>query len=133
MKKFLMIAVVSLLGFAAHSQTSLKSAAYPANTLDTVTNTATKYLVSGAIKGAKTVTVSFTATEISGTTGGTATLQGSLDGSHWYTIGSAYTLTDVAAQTTSFKITDFGDLYLRVAVTGTGTMSDQIQAKFLAR
>lgn len=133
MKKFLLIALLSVGAMISHAQTAMTSAAYPANAVDTVTNTATKYLVSKAIKGADVVTVQFYATEISGTTGGTATLQGSLDGTNWYTIGSAYTLTDVASQCTSFKVTSFGDLYLRVAVTGTGTMSDKVYAKWLAR
>lgn len=134
MKKFLILTLFTLACFIGNAQVNtMTSAAYPANVIDTVTNTATKYLVSGRLGKGATVTVQFTATEISGTTAGTATLQGSLDNSNWYTIGSAYTLTDVAAQTTAFKVTTPNEVYLRVAVTGSGTMSDQIKAKYLLR
>lgn len=103
-------------------------------TVDTVTNTGTKWLKTLSLNGySKVVAVQFIAEEISGTTGGTAQLQGSLDGSYWYNIGSAYTLTDVASQSTVFTITDFPHVYLRVFVTGTGTMSDKIYAKFIRR
>jgi hypothetical protein len=119
--------------------TSLTSQYYL--TVDTVTNTATKYLTYQTAAGVnaplsgykKIVTVTFKAVEISGTTGGTAQVQGSLNGTDWYNIGSAYTLTDVASQVTSFTVTDWGAIYLRVAVTGTGTMSDKIYAQFLPR
>lgn len=133
MKRLFSLLLALALVAGASAQSAMTSAAYPANTIDTVTNSATKYLVSGKVSQGATVTVAFTATEISGTTGGTATLQGSLDGAVWYTIGSAYTLTDVATQTTSFKVTSACDLYYRVAVTGTGTMSDKIAAKVLVR
>lgn len=136
MKKLLILILVAALAMviAPESKAQISMKSQYALTEDTVTNGATKYLTSSVINGyKKVVVVQFIATEISGTTGGTATLQGSLDGSNWYTIGSAYTLTDVATQSTSFSITDFGHLYLRVAVTGTGTMSDKIYAKFIAR
>ena len=137
MKKILFFLFASCLTFGAFSQADMKSAVYTSNTLDTVTNAATKYLVSAkqGISYGAIVTVAFTATEISGTTGGTATLQGSLDGTNWYTAPgtTAYTLTDVAAQTTVFKVTSSGEVYFRLAVVGTGTMSDQIKAKYTVR
>lgn len=135
MKKVLfLILAVSVASISAWSQTSLTSAAYPANTLDTVTNAASKQLVSGALyKAQDVVIVQFLAEKISGTVGGTATLQGSVDGVSWYNIGSAFTLTDVATQTTHFKVTDAGEVYFRVQVTGTGTMSVKISGKYVAR
>lgn len=103
-------------------------------TVDTVT-TGSKYLTApSTISGyKKVVTIQFLAVEISGTTAGTAQVQGSLDGTNYYDIGSAYTLTDVASQVTSFIVSDFGSLYLRLKVTASGTMSDKIYAKFLTR
>ena len=102
--------------------------------VDTVTS-AVKYLTpTSTISGyRKVLTVQFLATEISGTTAGTAQVQGSLDGTNWYNLGSAYTLTDVASQCTSFSFTDWASLYIRLAVTPSGTMSDKIYAKFLTR
>lgn len=125
-----MIALAST--FAVNAQTNLTS--QYGNSVDTVVNTATKYLNSPVLSGyKKVVTVQFIGVKISGTVAGTAQLQASLDGTYFYNVGSAFTLTDVASQTTSFKVTDFGDLYLRVAVTGSGTMSNKIYAKFLSR
>ena len=104
-------------------------------TVDTVDNTETLYLSPTAtISGyRKVITIQFLAVEVSGTTGGTAQVQGSLDGTNFFNIGSAYTLTDVASQVTSFTVTDWGCLYLRLKVTGTGTMSTKIYAKYLGR
>lgn len=137
MKKFLILGIAALvMSTSLFAQTALTSAAYPANTIDTVTNTATKYLVTGKLVDKyKAVSVVATVTEISGTTGGTVSLEASWDGTNWYSVyasaDSTYTFTpadQTAAQSYRWKLTDFGDAYLRVKYTGTGTMSAKIQA-----
>ena len=119
------------------------------NTVDTVTNGATKYMYSPQIRGfQKVISVVVHLAEISGTTAGTITLEASLSGgtsaADWYPVTSygvtdstkgtwTFTPTDVASQNFRFKVTDWSDLYLRVKYTGTGTMSDKIYAYYLAR
>ena len=135
MKKLLVLLAFIGAAFA----TANKAQAQVTNLLSqyalTVDNTETLYLSPTAtISGyRKVITIQFLAVEVSGTTGGTAQVQGSLDGTNFFNIGSAYTLTDVASQVTSFTVTDWGCLYLRLKVTGTGTMSTKIYAKYLGR
>lgn len=142
MKKFILLALVGLLyvGSAsaqAGSVNFLKST-YSLNS-DTIVNTATKYLYLAApISGyQKVVTVNVNLTEISGTTGGTITLEESLDGTNYYSAfygtDSTYSFTpaDVASQSYKFKLTDFRGRYLRVKYVGTGTMSTIIAGRYL--
>lgn len=133
---FFIAALIASLSFCASAQVKDLKSQYNLNE-DTVTNAATKYLTLATSNTLgyyyKVVTVQFWATKISGTVGGTAQLQGSLDRTNWYNVGSAVTLTDVAGQITAFKVSDSGDPYYRVAVTGTGTMAVKISAKLLAR
>lgn len=141
MKKFLIISGFFMLAFSLVSDAqvySLKSQYN--NTVDTITSAAKRMTlkkadntVMGTVGYAKVAIIQIDAIEISGTTGGTAQVQGSLDGVTWYNIGSAYTLTDTAAQTTVVKITDGDGLYLSVLFTPTGTMSDKVYAKLLRR
>ncbi|TXI13250.1 MAG: hypothetical protein E6Q68_01685 [Polynucleobacter sp.] len=73
------------------------------------------------------------ATKVSGTLAGTATLQGSIDGVNFVTIGSAFTLTNVAKSTTIWTV-DYGPYSrYRVIFTGSGTMSATGSAFFLGR
>lgn len=112
-------------------------------TSDTVTNTATAFLSTVRLEpaSATTTTVWVAVTKISGTVGGTITLQGSLDGTNWkalYAINSAtalatFTATD-ASNTYHWILTGSPMTYYRVSYTGTGTMSASFTAKiFRAR
>lgn len=56
-------------------------------------------------------------TAATGVTSGAVTLQGSLDGSNWYAIGSAVTLTAAGTQVASSTSVAFR--YLRAAITTT--------------
>lgn len=106
------------------------------NPTDTVTSTAAKYLTAPILNNGfqKVIIVAITATEISGTTAGTATLEASLDGSNWYSASTtAHTLTDVASQTFTWSLSDWGSLYLRVKVVGVSTPNVIISAKLLSR
>lgn len=77
--------------------------------------------------------VQVTITKVSGTLSGTATLAGSIDGVGYSTIGSAFTVTDVATQSNIWTTTWPPYKYLRVITVGSGTMSATAQATFLGR
>jgi hypothetical protein len=100
------------------------------NTLDTVVNTAAKvttpFRVSNWHSG---VTAGVVVTKISGTVGGTLALQGSMDGTNWFTIGSASTPSDASANY-SFN-TAVAWFYYRISYTGTGTMSASFKAHIM--
>lgn len=63
----------------------------------------------------------FKATKVSGTVGGSAKLQGSIDGTNWVDVGSAYTLTDVANNVAVFEPSKLSFKFYRIYVATTGT------------
>lgn len=135
MKKLLfLLALIASISCVNAQVVNLKS--QYGNNVDTVTNTGTKYLTSGVISTTvKNIAVQVDLTEISGTTGGTLTLQYSLDGVTYFSLAadSTYTPADVASQTFGWFIKLPAPFkYLRVKYTGTGTMSDKISAKLWA-
>lgn len=136
MKKLILILFVGLVAFTTNAQSSLLSP-YSA-TSDTVTNTGTAFLTSPVIKAepATTTTIWVAVTKISGTVGGTITLQGSIDGTTWKALNTPNTATALA----TFTATDANNTYhwillgspmpyYRVSWTGTGTMSASFTAK----
>lgn len=143
MKKILSFLLIASLTFTATVIPDKEAAAQTSfvsqygNTLDTtLTGNLTKYftLTNQITSAYNIVEIQYTATKISGTVGGSVTVQTSLDGTDWYTAPgtSAYTLTD-ATQTTVFKITNYGARHIRILTVGSGTMSAQIKAKYVAR
>lgn len=125
MKKFIVLSLFSLtlcMGVFAQAETCPTMIAG-----DTVVNTAT---VSKAIRttGAySAAAIQIKLTKISGTVAGTTKLQGSLNGTNWEDIGSAFTHTDVASQAKLFSVTGgVPYTYLRTTSTGSGTMSASI-------
>jgi hypothetical protein len=102
-------------------------------TSDTVTNAGVGVLTTASrtpiLKGSR-VNAQITITKISGTVGGTITLQGSVDGVAWKAVQtletqtglSALTATDVASQTFHYKTVHYYPYY-RWSWTGTGTMA----------
>jgi hypothetical protein len=109
-------------------------------TFDTLKSSTPVYLYSGIIAGFKDVViVTGTATEISGTTAGTATLQVSQDGTNWanYTAQSdsstTQTLTDVTtAQVYRWRLLNWGDSYVRIKWVGSGTVSVNVTGTYSA-
>lgn len=103
------------------------------NAIDTVTNTGTKTLTLRVNSWYRTVVIQPVLTKISGTVGGTVTLQGSNDGTNYVTVSSSYSdaqtlsASNVATQTKLFKITGSPYAYYRLSYTGTGTMSCKIR------
>lgn len=136
MKKLLFLAVLFLIGSATYAQkfeATLVSAL--GNAVDTVDNTETVYLTLGTAASAtakgyfKSGVVVFKAQEISGTGGGTATLQVSANGTDYANVpvDTAYTIVDqTAAQTYAWKIEDWYGKTFRIKVTGSGTMSYKV-------
>jgi len=88
MKKVLFIAVVMLMGYAATAQIVTLKGSH-ANT-DTLDDAGTVYLTTpeGSLNNNKygSYDLQFAITNVSGTTAGTAILQGSIDGSNWQNV-----------------------------------------------
>ena len=87
--------------------------------LDTLAKDSTRYLVVKTAIGSKYASVAAYASiiKISGTVGGTITLEGSPDGTKWYPASSAVTITDATA---NYRIaqTPLQDKYLRLKLVG---------------
>lgn len=133
MKKIVFLLLIIVGSFAAKAQTDLVSPAF-GNLLDTVTNTATKYVGAKITGSPKVIGLAVTVTKISGTVAGTASLEASNDGTNYFAIASSSnTNTDVATQVWGWEDVDPAYLYYRVKVTGSGTMAVQIKGKLVIR
>ncbi len=100
--------------------------------LDTVVNTAAKYLVASVAVKSPTVAIQFDCTKISGTVAGTIVPVASNDGVTYYVNGaSTMTATDVASQG-NIWVVPAGYKYYGVRWTGTGTMSASIKTTIVA-
>jgi hypothetical protein len=139
--KHILILMLMLCSFMIKAQTFVLTST-TGGAVDSVTNAGTTYLTSGAVTGTKAiVSVQVTAAEISGTTAGTLSLLGSLDGTNFKaatlaevsTAVNTYTATDVTSQTFIWRITGNPYKYYRVSWTGTGTMLDTFSAVMIAR
>jgi hypothetical protein len=140
MKKLIFLFALVAFAFTANAQVVVMKAT-TGNSSDTVTNTATETLSAQLNGSFDVVTVQLTVTKISGTVGGTAILQASLDGTTWTTLNTAaipqnndtITLTNVTTNSCFWVIEPSKYLYYRVSVTGTGTMAARVAAKLLSR
>lgn len=63
----------------------------------------------------------FRCVKVSGTVGGSAKLQGSIDGTTWTDVGSSYTITDIATNVAVFEPSKLSYTRYRILVTTTGT------------
>jgi hypothetical protein len=103
------------------------------STSDTIANSATGYVGLTVSNYYREVSVEVVVTKISGTVGGTVTLQGSNDATNYVTVSTSYsdaqthTATDVATSSKLFTITGSPYKYYRLSYTGTGTMSATIK------
>jgi len=101
---------------------------------DTVTNTTVLYQY--AITQGSNIHATFQSlfTKVTGTPAGTIVLQGSIDGVNWSgTLGSSFTITDVATQVATFTVIPSAYQYYRIVVTPSGTQSSRINTKVLVR
>lgn len=142
MKK-LFIILFTCLALTGSAQVTILYNALGTNLMtDTVTNAGTGYVQVRTVnmlapKLCNSTSFQVVLTEISGTTGGTVTLMGSLDGTNYKAIPtndtqtSITTLTalDVASQVFTWRLAGSPYPYYRVSWTGTGTMSATVAAR----
>lgn len=105
---------------------------------DTVTNTGSGALLSKRIAGPGSVTIQVNVTKVSGTVGGTISLQGSLDGTNYKALNTEETQTALATITATdasnvyhWRLSKSPFLYYRVNYAGTGTMVATFTATIL--
>lgn len=128
----------------SHGQTAplIKLLAVDGTETATITNAATVTLTSPAVaSGAASAYIQVNITETSGTTAGTITLVGSVDGTNWVALTDATsvptittkTATDVASQNFFWNIPRNPCRFYRVSWVGTGTMVDTFTAQMTTR
>jgi hypothetical protein len=123
--------ILCMCSFSSYSQVSFKNDVYRTKLTDTTVNTATGLVYARAAGSGVTTTVQAVFTKISGTAAGTVTLMGSVDGINFDTAKlpdsntalPTYTVTDVASQTYTWRLTGVPYLHYKIRHVGTGTMS----------
>ena len=130
MKNLLVILAIIVLGAVSYGQ---KVVVF---TNDTITDTGTATLATGGFSVGSNLTIVVTATQLTGTSAGSAVFQGSLDGVTYATISTAavdsMTITNGATFTWNTKKVDSdGYKYYRALFTGTGTSSTKVTGKYL--
>ena len=139
-----LFAFIVMVAFAStESQAQEKSLLSPYGfTSDTVTNGGVAYLTVRAPEknGLAVSTIQVVVTKISGTVGGTISLQGSVDGSSYKALNTEETQTALATITATdannvyhWRLKNNPFLYYRVSWTGTGTMAASFTAQILSR
>jgi hypothetical protein len=133
-----MIALILFASFGVNAQASFYNALGTNLTTDTVTNTGTGYVTCRLLdrRPHTSEVIWVTVTKISGTVGGTITLQGSMDGTNFKALNTNDSQTALATITASdasatyhWRLLGGGFNYYRVTWTGTGTMSATVAAK----
>lgn len=132
MKRFLFLLVATtLLAVVGKAQFPV---AMPLVAGDSVVNGATVNKTIGIIStGYEGIVIQVRGVKNTGTVGGTIGIYGSLDGTNYDLIGSAFTATDVATNVKSFYITAPVPAYLQVRWTGTGTMNAVLRVSYVIR
>lgn len=138
--KRLIYLFVLLFAITATAQTTFKinGTGYMRSTVthaatDTITNAVTKNQFVQIDGYQDIIAVQPTFVKISGTAAATVKLQGSVDGVAYTDIGSSYTVTDVATQTTAWIITPSNYVHYRLNIVPTGTQSVKVTTPVLAR
>lgn len=102
-------------------------------TSDTITNTGNGYVQLEVTQYYEKISFQPVVTRLSGTAGGTVTLQGSNDGTNYVTVNSSYvsaatmSVTNVTTSTAILTVTSSPYRYYRLSYTGSGTMSCKLQ------
>lgn len=122
MKKLLFLLTAVLIAATAISQVSVK---LPLAAGDTIVNTGTSSKILQVTTAPSGVVLHVVLTRQSGTGAGTTVCQGSLDGVNYVTIGSSYTITNTATQSTVFYVAAPVPQYLKILSTGSGTEAVQ--------
>lgn len=124
---------MSLCVIQAHSQIAGILTSSIAKTSDTVIDAGTKYLGLKIGGSYNYCSVALKATNISGTTALTVTLEHSTDGVIYYSVPSDSVLTYSAAGTQGIIWTGYRDVYLRLKCVGSGTQHTRVQGVFSFR
>lgn len=127
---------------------SMKSTTWTSVTKDTVTNSGTNSVTLQVQNWYETLSIQPIVTKLSGTAGGTVTLQGSNDGTNFVTVNTKYlstldpyftsgaaatlSITNTTTNTGIFVILGSPYQYYRLSYTGSGTMSCTLQGKLFA-
>lgn len=109
-----------MLSIATYAQTG-SPVKLPTVVGDTIKNTGTVAKVIKISGGYSGAAVQVVLTKVSGTGAGTVQLQSSNDGVNYVNVGSAFTITDVATQSTLINASAPLPGYLKVLCTGSGT------------
>lgn len=124
MKKYLFLCSFLALAFAGFAQDAVL---LPLAAGDTIVNTGTSTKIFNTTAGQSGLYLQVVFNKISGTAAGTMQLSGSLDGTNYVNIGSAYTITNVTAQSTVISIVTPVPKYLKFLSTGSGTEAVQVR------
>lgn len=126
----LLLTLFAVVAFAQSTEVILRDESGAA--IDTVTNTTTGYLQARILAPVQAVGIQAVLTKLSGTTGGSVKVFGSIDGVNFAQISSdTLAAANVASQTKIFKIEQPAFTFFRVVYTGAGTHSTTISAKAL--
>jgi phosphate/sulfate permease len=120
MRKLLIIAIFSVLGAMFTQQAEAQILRTKIPTQDSCVDADT---ITVDVSPTSNAAVAFHlgATKVSGTVAGSATLQGSLDGTNWVDVGSAVNFTDVAYNLATFEPTKLSYVKYRIQVITSGT------------
>lgn len=130
MKKLLLLSLLSVcIGLTSQAQFSIQM---PLILGDTIVNTGTVTKTVQVTTAPSGIVLQTNLTKISGTGAGTAQLQISLDNVNYVNSGSAFTITNVATQATTFSIAAPVPQYCRILFTGSGTESVQVRVWYRA-
>lgn len=138
MKKYILL-MLAFLGFATFGQTAIPLKGSSGANSDTVTNAGTEYLTIQTTGNASSYGFQFVGTKISGTVGGTVTLQCSVDGVNYVDVDASlttvdsYTNTNVTTNTYITQVSRPSFLWYRFKVVGTGTMVQRIQGYVIGK
>jgi hypothetical protein len=135
MKNFILMLICAIgLAFASTSESKAQLIDLSVSAAeDTLTDAGTSNLTT-TIQGQRSViTFQLSVSRVSGTAAGTAKLQGSINGTNFFDIGSAYTITNVASQHNVWIVTQSPYTFYRINIVGAGTQVIAPTGKALIR
>lgn len=132
MRRAFLLPLLACLALSVNAQVAFKHSV--TNPTGTVTNAGIDTAKASIPSYYETLKIKITVTKTSGTVGGTAILQRSVDGIDYAPVlGDTLTLSNVASQ---FKVIDApkdGNIFYRVLTTGTGTMVATSKTVFVGK
>jgi hypothetical protein len=120
MKRLFITLIIGMSFLAVKAQTGYATQ-LPVLTSDSVINTGTTSKIITVTSGLSGLALQINLSLVSGTGAGTVALYGSLDNVNYTSIGSAYTITNVATQSSIFYVNAPVPVYIKVLITGSGT------------